>query len=116
MNTGTFVLMELLKVLGRNIKAGREALHLSQTALAKLMDIDPSQVSRVEKGKLFIGLSTLERYAQVFGVEPYELLKGQMEPSDLDEQIKKVVAKLSDDDKRLLLLLIDALQKKNQNI
>ena len=57
------------------LKAWRKAYGLSQTAVARKLGVDPSQVSRQEScGR--IGMTYLALYAQAYGVGIDDLLSG----------------------------------------
>lgn len=67
--------MDIRKVVARNLRRARRAVGLSQEALAEKAKVDRSYVSRVETGKVSIGLDTLAALAQAVGVAPSELLR-----------------------------------------
>ena len=50
---------DLLVRFGKHLKVLRESKHLSQQQLANLCDIEHSQISRIELGKINTTLSTL---------------------------------------------------------
>lgn len=64
----------LLKI-GRNIRAKRKALSLSQEELAFRAELDRTYVGSVERGERNIAVLNLVRIAGVLGVEPGYLLK-----------------------------------------
>lgn len=59
-------------LIGQEIKRLRKEAGLSQAKLAVLADTDPATLNRVEQGKGNPLLSTLERVAEVLGVEMAE--------------------------------------------
>lgn len=67
--------MDIRKVVARNLRRARRAVGLSQEALAEKAKVDRSYVSRVETGKVSIGLDTLAALARAVGVAPSELLR-----------------------------------------
>ncbi len=66
---------ELLDALSKNLRAAREAQHLSQEALAERSDLHRTYVGSVERGERNVSLSTLETLAVALGVEPADLLR-----------------------------------------
>lgn len=67
--------MDIRKVVARNLRRTRRAVGLSQEALAEKARVDRSYVSRVEAGKVSVGLDTLAALARALGVAPSELLR-----------------------------------------
>lgn len=78
--------------IGAEIKARRLALNLNLTELAKRADIHPYYLSKVEKGRVDVGLPILGRLADALGCHVAELF-GPVEP--LSENAK-AFAKLFD--------------------
>ena len=66
---------ELLAALSMNLRAAREAQHLSQEALAERSNLHRTYVGSVERGERNVSLSTLETIAFALGVEPSDLLR-----------------------------------------
>jgi len=62
-------------VVARNLRGARRAVGLSQEALAEKAGVDRSYVSRVETGKVSVGLDTLAELARAVDVAPNELLR-----------------------------------------
>lgn len=63
------------KKLGENLKRIRIEKNISQTEIAKALDVDRSFVSNIENGKTNPTLSTITNLAKVLGVSASELLK-----------------------------------------
>jgi transcriptional regulator with XRE-family HTH domain len=63
------------KKLGENLKMLRIKKNITQTELAKTLDVDKSFVSNIESGKTNPTLSTITNLAQALGVSTNELLK-----------------------------------------
>jgi transcriptional regulator with XRE-family HTH domain len=63
------------KKLGENLKTLRTKKNITQTGLAKILNVDKSFVSNIEKGKNNPTLSTITNLAKVLGVSTNELLK-----------------------------------------
>lgn len=62
-------------LIGARIKEIRKATGLSQETLAERIGIDAKHLSRLEVGKGFPSLDTLERMAQALGVELREFFE-----------------------------------------
>jgi transcriptional regulator with XRE-family HTH domain len=66
---------ELLIKFGRHLKELRESKNLSQHQLANLCQIEHSQISRIELGKINTTISTMFLIASQLGIEVTELVK-----------------------------------------
>ena len=68
------------------MRAGREALGLSQARLAELAHVTPNYVGLIERGLKLPTIDTLVNLAKALGAEPAELL-GRVQVGDdwLDE-------------------------------
>jgi transcriptional regulator with XRE-family HTH domain len=60
--------------LSANIKARREALHLSQERLAELADISVQMIKRIEGRRTWVSDKMLTKLAQALGVSAFQLL------------------------------------------
>ena len=65
-----------LKRFGKNIRDRREALGLSQEALAEKADLDRTYIGGVERGERNATLQTTLRLAKALGVRAAELCEG----------------------------------------
>jgi len=63
------------KKLGDNIKRIRLEKDISQTEIARLLDVSRGFISSIESGKRNPTLSTITRIAKAIGVSTDELLK-----------------------------------------
>lgn len=70
------------KVLGERIKKRREALGLSQEALADQTGVHWTFLGQVERGRRNLSLHNLLKIAAGLGVDPAELVKGLRPPND----------------------------------
>lgn len=68
--------MELVAILGRNVRAARRRAGLSQEALALEADMKRSYVSDLERGTRNPSVRAVERLAAALGVPAWELLRG----------------------------------------
>ncbi|MCG8573459.1 MAG: helix-turn-helix domain-containing protein [Flavobacteriales bacterium] len=64
-----------LEIVIYNLKRLRAEKGWSQTKLGELSGIDPSYISRIEKGKYNVSLEALDKLARAFEVDAYELLQ-----------------------------------------
>ena len=67
----------LKKQVGRTVREIREKKKLSQRALGDRCELDNSKISKIEKGKINISLSTLVELAGGLETHPAELLRGE---------------------------------------
>lgn len=74
-NMSSMEKLDLLKAVGRNVKAQRELQNLSQVELVGLMEgnIDTTNISRIESGRTNPTVFTLYRIAQALEI-PLETL------------------------------------------
>ena len=63
------------KKLGENLKEFRTKKNITQTGLAKILDVDKSFISNIEKGKNNPTLSTITNLAKALDVSTNKLLK-----------------------------------------
>lgn len=67
---------DLQKVVGRNLRAYRQARGLSQEAFADVLGVHRTYMGGLERGERNLTLRSLERLAVTIEVEPVELLRG----------------------------------------
>jgi transcriptional regulator with XRE-family HTH domain len=80
--------------IGSQIKTVREAKNLSQKHVAMSVNMDPSQYSKIEKGKTDPSVSTLERIAKALGVSLAELFQSDEIFKDINSADKTIMEKL----------------------
>ncbi len=68
------VVGELQKVVGRNLRARRQAQGLSQEDFADAIGVHRTYLGDIERGERNISLQQLERIALKLGIEPRSLL------------------------------------------
>jgi transcriptional regulator with XRE-family HTH domain len=73
---------DLQRTVGRNIRAQREALGESQEAFANSIGVHRTYLGGVERGERNLTLQSVERLAQLIGVEPLLLLIEQQADTD----------------------------------
>ncbi len=62
--------------LGKNLRAARERLNLTQEAVADRSGVQAGEISRIERGKRDPQVSTVEKLADAVGLKPGQLLDG----------------------------------------
>ena len=65
---------DIRKAVGRNVRQARQAMGLSQEALAHKAEIDRTYVSGVERGVRNPTVTILARLAEALGTKPADLL------------------------------------------
>jgi len=65
----------LNKLVGKNIRALRETLKISQEKLADMANYHRTYIGAIERAERNITLETLENLAKALNVEPCELIK-----------------------------------------
>lgn len=95
------------ELLGARIKELRRARGLSQDQLSEKVNIDPKHLSRIEVGKSYPSLNTLEKIAKALNVEIKDLFEymHEVKGKELTENITRLL-KESDEEKLRLILKI----------
>ena len=65
---------DLQKVVGRNLRAYRLERGLSQEAFAEVVGVHRTYMGGLERGERNLTLRSVEKIAEVLGVEAWELL------------------------------------------
>ena len=73
---------DLEVTIGARIKAFRDAVGMSQMALATAIGVSFQQIQRYEKGKTRISVSTLQTIAEALGVQPIAFFPAKCSPND----------------------------------
>ena len=73
---GTSGESDVLRQVGRNIKAERARRELTQEALAHVAGVGVAQLARMERGETDSGLTKYVSVARALGVPPELLLQG----------------------------------------
>ena len=96
------------ELLGARIREIRKGYKYSQEQLAEKVDVDPRYISRIELGKCFPSLETLEVIAQSLGVELRELFDFNHLASEnvAIHEIAKLLDGIDDTEKQQLILRI----------
>jgi len=72
--------MDLVRLLGENVREARKRRHMSQEALALDADMKRSYLSELERGKRNPSVRALGRLAEALSIDPSDLLR--REPED----------------------------------
>jgi transcriptional regulator with XRE-family HTH domain len=64
----------LQQALGRNLRAQRTRMGLSQEALAEHLDVHRTYIGGLERGERNVTLQTVERFSASLGLHPLDLL------------------------------------------
>ncbi|MFZ3090383.1 MAG: helix-turn-helix transcriptional regulator [Nitrospirota bacterium] len=99
------------ELLGSRIKELRKLRGLSQEKLSEKINIDPKHLSRIEVGRGFPSLDTLERIATVLNVELKDFFEFAHEASsakELKETLNSLLKETDDEGLRLLVKIIRA--------
>jgi transcriptional regulator with XRE-family HTH domain len=62
-------------LFGQRLRSAREALGLSQEALAERADIHRTYVAQIEGGKRNVAVNNMQRLAEAVGMELWMMLK-----------------------------------------
>ena len=100
------------KLLGVRIKELRKTRGLSQEQLSEKIDIDPKHLSRIESGRSFPSLDTLEKLANALQVEIkdfFEFAHEAKNTRELKEMISNLLKEVDDERLRLAVKVLRAL-------
>lgn len=99
------------ELLGSRIKELRKLRGLSQEKLSEKINIDPKHLSRIEVGRGFPSLDTLERIAKVLNVELkdfFEFAHEAKSQKELKEALNSLLKETNEEGLRLLVKIIRA--------
>jgi len=83
---------QILRVIGRNVRAARLAKDLTQECLAELLGVHWQTVSNIERGLYPFAVTTFAEICQHLSVSPEKLLAGFPPPNQSrTERIKKAM-------------------------
>lgn len=97
------------ELLGNRIKRLRKLRGLSQEELSEKVDIDPKHLSRIEVGRGFPSLDTLERLADALNVELkdfFEFTHETPSPRELKETLTGLLKEVDEERLRLLVKIV----------
>ena len=99
------------ELLGRRVKELRKLRGLSQEDLSEMVDIDPKHLSRIEVGRSFPSLDTLERVANALKVELkdfFEFAHEARSSKELREILSGMLKEADEEKLRLLVKIVRA--------
>ena len=67
-------MQSLLEIISENVRFYRKKTGLSQLKMAYQIEIAPSYLAEIERGKQYPSLKIIEKLAAYFEIEPYRLL------------------------------------------
>ncbi len=103
--------MDTKELLGLKIKEFRKQKKITQEKLAEKLELDVGYISKLEVGRNFPTIGTLEKIANVLDVELYELFKyADIKDKDFKAEINKIYDELSKDKQMLLYQIAKAIK------
>lgn len=96
------------ELLGERIRELRKGLKMSQEQLSELVDVDPRYISRIELGKCFPSLETLENIARALQVAMRELFDYEHlgEGYSVSDNISGILDSVRDEQQRTMILKV----------
>ncbi len=112
--------MDKLKIFGANVRHYRKRLHLSQEQLAEKLNINTSNIVKVESGKQFVSATVLYKMAEVLQVSVSDLFREDTpttsSQTDSNKQkLLKYVSTLTEDEAQFAFESIKIFQKHSKN-
>lgn len=83
-------------IVGENIKIARKQNGFTQKQLSDFLGIDSTLISKYENGKIDISQNIIEKLAELFCMQPYDLINGNFDQQNKTTSIK--AKELSGDD------------------
>ena len=103
------------ELLGARIKDLRKLRGFSQDQLSERINIDPKHLSRIEVGRSYPSLGTLDKLAKAMNIELKDFFEFTPQPPDMRELKKKAVEMLreinNEEKMRLLFKVIRAVTR-----
>lgn len=92
------------QLLGKRIKEIRKSCNFTQEKLSELVEIETNTLSRIESGRHFPSLITLEKIAEVLSVEMKDFFEFKHLVSD-KEMKAKIIKNIDEMDKKTLTFI-----------
>ena len=85
---------QILRLVGKNVKAARIRANLTQECLAELAGVHWQTIINIEAGKTLFSIPTLVRLGQSLETTPNDLIEGISEPDrERMARIKRAMAR-----------------------
>lgn len=85
---------QILRIVGKNVKAARIKANLTQECLAELVGVHWQTIIYIEGGRTLFSIPTLARLGQALETTPNRLFEGLPEPDkERMQQIKNAMAR-----------------------
>ncbi len=99
-------------LLGRKIKEIRKSKGWTQEYLSEKIGINPKSVLRIESGKTFPTIQNLEKIAEVFEIEIFDLFNNRSleDVKNLKNSVLKIINNLDDEKIRMLYNFLVAIK------
>lgn len=91
-----------------NIKRMREIKGWNKSDLAIKCEVDPSYISRIENADRYIGLESIEKIAEAFGVEVYELFLPKTSKEYENQHLSDLIDSFHPLKKEMIMTMINA--------
>lgn len=105
---------ETLKRIGTNIRIARVLKGFTQEYIAERLNKSTNFISLIERGKSGIGIKTIIDFCNILDIEPNSIFSGLYKYNNQDDKIIiDGISSLSDEDKEILVDLIEYIKKKS---
>ena len=102
--------------LSTRLREARDLAGLSQSQVAKLIDLHRPAISEIEAGRRDVSATELARFAEIYNVSSEWLLGSATEGTPEDRQLlmaARELSKIGEDDFNRLMKVIQILRKSN---
>lgn len=101
------------ELLGGRIRELRKGLKMSQELLSEKIDVDPRYISRIELGKCFPSLETLENISRALNVEMRDLFDYSHLSKSLnyEDEIKNLIETGGSEQRELIIRITRAVTR-----
>ena len=100
--------MSISILLGKRIRDIREAKHIKQVELANMIEIEPTNLSKIEKGAHFPKDETLNKILKALNIDIKDLFyfEHMQDKSELLKNINKILADAKTEDLQFFYLTL----------
>ncbi|MDH4227037.1 MAG: helix-turn-helix domain-containing protein [Deltaproteobacteria bacterium] len=102
--------MQIQKLLGARIKELRRAKKLTQDKLSELVNIEPNHLSRIEVGKSYPSLVTLEKMSGALNVQMKDFFEFEHHGKDKKELKRDIESILKNVDQEKLSTVLQVVK------